>query len=197
MQCEYCEDDAVFVCSDCEKGLCWNHARLKVVCLDCVPKHEDIEIKIRTGSVKDKAFLEKFKRTLLLSDSEIEDHISNPNKFVFIAEVNNTPIGFAVLAKISEIEGWLSVIGVLPHFQRMGVGTKLMGAIINKSREFGLKRINVTTSNENVPALMLFMKRGFKVVEAKQDVYKEYGIYGFGVPGFDELRLQLSLYTGK
>ena len=131
MKCRYCEEDAAHACGDCGKGLCWNHARLKVVCLECVPKHEEIEINIRAGGIEDKPFVEKFKKTLFLSEREIEDELTSPHHFIFIAEVNNIPVGFVVLAKTSETQGCLSLIGVLPGYQRMGIGTRLMKSLMN------------------------------------------------------------------
>ena len=198
MRCEYCESDAAFACGDCGKGLCWNHARLKVVCTDCIPKHAEQEIRIRSGSIEDKPFVERnFKEVLLLSDEDLrdefdEDH-SPPNHSLFIAEVDNTPVGFASLAKTSEVQGWLGMMAILPSFQRRGIGDKLVNAVINKARELGLKQLVVTTSNENVPALMLYMKHGFKTVSVKHDVHEKHGIRGFGVPGFDDVRLEMKL----
>lgn len=192
MKCKYCEEEAVYACTYCGKGLCWDHVKLKVVCSDCIPQHEELEVKIRGGGLEDKPFVETFKKVLCLSDEDVEDNFS-PNHYIFISEVDNIPVGFAILAKTSEVQGWLSTMGVLPRFQRRGIGTRLVKTITDKSRELRLKQLVVTTSNEDVPALMLCMKHGFKIVSVKHDVYEKYGICGFGVPGFDELRLEMKL----
>jgi len=192
LKCKHCGEDAVFLCARCKTGLCWNHARLEIVCGECT-RTEKREVAIRRGRSADKIFVRKFRKILLLSDDDIEELFKN---VVLIAEVNGKAVGFIVFTQQTKEEGWLNVMGVLPQYQRLGIGTGLLDALVEISKKRKIKKLHLTTSNENVPGLMFYMKNGFKIVRVRRDAYRRYGICGFGVPGYDELKLELMIGDG-
>ena len=59
-------------------------------------------------------------------------------------------------------------IGVLAPYRGQGVGKALMSAALNKAREKGLTRIELTVRENNLPAIALYEKMGFE----KEGIHK-------------------------
>lgn len=65
-------------------------------------------------------------------------------------------------------EIYLDTISVSPSFQGRGIGTKLLKAIIEKSRSEGHKKLGLLVDLENPNAKKLYEALGFKSVGKKQ-----------------------------
>ena len=58
----------------------------------------------------------------------------------------------------------LTYIGVRPDQRGRGVGKRLLNAFVEASRSRGYRSIALSVEQENLPAVSLYEKRGFKVV---------------------------------
>ena len=102
-------------------------------------------------------------------------------------------------------EAWnaivLVMLNVLPGFQGRGGGRSLLDALREQAQERGLARLLVATTNDDLPALSLYQRYGFRLVEVvagrvAEDHAPEV-IAGFaGIPVRDEMRLELQLPPG-
>ncbi|MBN2500963.1 MAG: GNAT family N-acetyltransferase [Anaerolineales bacterium] len=55
-------------------------------------------------------------------------------------------------------------IDILPEYQRIGLGTRLMDTFEDHLRAHGVKGVHLGTSNQNYKALPFYEKRGFQLV---------------------------------
>lgn len=67
-----------------------------------------------------------------------------------------------------EGEVYIDTISVSPSFQGKGIGTKLLKAIIKKSRSEGHKKIGLLVDLQNPNAKKLYSALGFEAIDKKQ-----------------------------
>ena len=104
-------------------------------------------------------------------------------------------ITFRVSGKEMEI---LSLDSLREH---KGIGTLLLNAAIGKARDSGLERIMLITTNDNLPALRFYQKRGFDLVQVRRNALEqarkikpEIPLIGMdGIPIKHEIELELIL----
>ena len=83
-----------------------------------------------------------------------------------VAEDGGRIVGF-VLGRIVhspvELRGvaWIELIGVLPSYQRQGIGRKMVQAWMDRCREKGIKKVHVTISWRDWWMLSFFEALGF------------------------------------
>ena len=199
MSCKYCKEDAVYRCSVCGRTLCVEHVKLRTVCLSCIkrtPSEYTIE---EVTSAKDR---EEIRRLVQRFWGE-EEQLTFDRKFIvaelpaYVAKVKKDIIGF-----VSFTEAYDAVIvvalGVLHQYQGSGVGKSLIGKVEVEARRMLKKRLLVSTSNDDLPALAFYQSLGFQIYEVKPNVIAEkHGEILEGIGGLplrDELRLQKICY---
>ena len=104
-------------------------------------------------------------------------------------------ITFRVIGKEMEI---LSLDSLHEH---RGTGTALLNAATEKARDRGLERIMLITTNDNLPALRFYQKRGFDLVrihrnmlEQARRIKPEIPLIGMdGIPLKHEIELEMIL----
>ena len=99
--------------------------------------------------------------------SRLEDVIRQNREYTnlaaFVAEVDGQIAGYSTLIDHEEKKDY-TIVGSLvvhPNFRGKGVGTRLIEACINRSRELGRKVVTLGTWHENKPALRVYRKTGF------------------------------------
>jgi ribosomal protein S18 acetylase RimI-like enzyme len=114
----------------------------------------------------------------------------------YIARADNNIIGFASFAE-SDDAVIVVALGVLPRYQGFRVGTRLIEKIQSETKRLRKRRILVSTSNDDLPALAFYQSLGFQIFEAKPNLIAEKHrtiLRGLGgLPVRDELRLQKTL----
>jgi ribosomal protein S18 acetylase RimI-like enzyme len=87
----------------------------------------------------------------------------------------------------------LVVLSVLPAYQGRGGGRALIDAVRGEAARLGLAKLLVVTSNDDLPALALYQRYGFRIREVIPGrIAQEHGgeLPGFfGIPVRDEVRL--------
>ena len=85
-------------------------------------------------------------------------------------------------------------LGILPKYQNAGVGKSLIEKVETEAKRLGKKKLLVSTSNDDLPALAFYQSLGFQIYEVKPNVVAEkHGMVLKGIGGLpvrDELRLQ-------
>jgi ribosomal-protein-alanine N-acetyltransferase len=64
--------------------------------------------------------------------------------------------------------GWIATLGVLPAYRRMGIAETLLARC---EEELGLPRIRLSVRRSNEPALALYRKTGYQMVETWRGYY--------------------------
>jgi ribosomal protein S18 acetylase RimI-like enzyme len=114
----------------------------------------------------------------------------------FVAKIGKKVIGFVSFAEV--LDGLIIVaLAVLPEYQDMGVGSSLIVKVEGEARTSRKKKILVSTSNDDLPALAFYQSLGFQLYEVKPNVIAEKHegqLKGIGnLPVRDELRLRKSV----
>ena len=92
--------------------------------------------------------------------------------FIFLAKHNNEIVG--VVALINQKTFFeLSKMSVLPKYQGLKIGEKLMHFCIEFAKSKDWKSITLYSHRKLVPAINLYKKVGFKEVEIEKEVHYE------------------------
>ena len=195
MRCEYCEKDAVYKCGVCGKLLCAEHVKLGTVC----PSHLNrTKLAYTISEVTNGEERSKIRR-LVKSFWGEEEQLTFGREFAvaelpaYVARVRNSIIAFVSIAEMRDAVV-IVALGVLPRYQGSGVGSRLVEKAEGEARRLRKRRLLVSTSNDDLPALAFYQSHGFQIYEVKPDVasQKHGGVlHGIGeLPVRDELRLQ-------
>lgn len=85
--------------------------------------------------------------------------------------------------------------------EMIGVGTRLVNAVIQVATDSACQCVRVVTTNDNLRALAFYQKRGFRITEVRPDeitnsrrLKPEIPLIGYnGIPIWDEIELKLTL----
>lgn len=112
-----------------------------------------------------------YKRLLGLARHDIEikesDSADRPNVTDFIAKDKNKVIGFIQLVRLPEnmdFPGghWLFSLRVDLFYRRMGIGSRLVEAVIKRASDEGARDLFFLVNKNNHRAIKLYLKSGFK-----------------------------------
>jgi len=199
MSCKYCGKDAVYRCSVCGKQICAEHLKLRTVCPYCIKKTtlEYAIDKVASDEEREKV------RELVQRFWGEEEQLTFDRKFMvaelptYVAKVGNNVVGFVSFTKADDAV-IVVALGVLPRYQRSGVGRSLIEKVDGEAKRMQKKRLLVSTSNDDLPALAFYQSLGFQIYEVKPNVIAEkHGEISEGIGGLpvrDELRLRKVLH---
>jgi N-acetylglutamate synthase-like GNAT family acetyltransferase len=188
----------VLRCSRCGKFVDWEDARLQVVC-GCRPRLDLPGVVVRDAAPGDRAavndlFQRDFGRVPMIAYGD-ELHLETAD--VIVAEMDGDLAG-ALAHRV--LRGALQVVALAtdPMWQRSGVGAYLVAAAERIAREKGLPRVIVATTNDNLPSLYFYQRRGYCISEllpgAVPKHFNKAPSVGFaGIPMRDEIHLEKDL----
>lgn len=98
------------------------------------------------------------------------------SKYFLLAKNNNEVIGYVIgnLIKESNI-GWVLSLGVHPKARGKNIGSTLTKALIDLIDESNCDGIYLTVHPNNVSAVRIYEKLGFKVIEKVSNYYLDNG----------------------
>jgi len=113
-----------------------------------------------------------------------------------VAHADGDMIGFLAFSQLADAV-IIVALGILPEFQGSGVGKGLVERLEDEARSIHKRRLLVSTSNDDLPALGFYQSLGFQIYEVKPNVIAEkHGEVLTGIGGLpirDELRLRKNL----
>jgi ribosomal protein S18 acetylase RimI-like enzyme len=188
---------AVLRCSRCGKYVDWEDAQVQVVCT-CRPHLDLPPVFVREATNTDRAaarelFERDFGRTRIVAFGEVMDIDQMP---ALVALMTDEPAG-ALAYRIHGDALHIVALATDPMWQRSGVGGQLVVEAELLARRLGLMRLVVATTNDNLPALFFYQRRGYRLTDlAANSVMTHTGrhVLGFGgIPVRDEVRLEKKL----
>ena len=118
-----------------------------------------------------------------------------------IISVNNKSIASSIKKYSTCSRKEMEILSLDSLHEYKGIGTLLLNAAIGKARDSGLERIMLITTNDNLPALRFYQKRGFDLVQIRRNALEqarkikpEIPLIGMdGIPIKHEIELELIL----
>ena len=100
------------------------------------------------------------------------EELSNPLAVFRVALLDGKIAGYVGMHHIVD-EGYITNVAVFPQYRRMGVGTKLIKALIKyaKANDLTMLTLEVRVSNEG--AIALYEKLGFEDEGVRPDFYRD------------------------
>ena len=116
------------------------------------------------------------------------EYINNPNQAAFVAVHNNLWIGSIRVCKRWNNNAFIDDLSISRQFRGKGIGTTLMDAAVNWSKENNLNGVSLETQDINLLACRFYMKYGFKLggidclVYTAEEYKKETALYFYLLP---------------
>jgi ribosomal protein S18 acetylase RimI-like enzyme len=189
---------AILRCGRCGKFVDWLDARLQVVC-GCRPHLELPPVLVREATPSDRVkalelFTRDFGPAQLVSYGE---PISLDNAAALVAETDSEIAGALAWRHFA---GALHILALAtdPMWQRAGVGGHLIAEAELLARRENWPRVIVTITNDNLPALYFYQRRGYRISAILRDSIaahtRDQTATGFaGIPILDEVQLAKDL----
>ncbi len=186
---------SVLRCARCGRFMDWADARLQVEC-SCRARTTLPPVFVREAGPADAQatldlFQRDFRRTTVLAFGEMMNLADLP---AVVAEMKDEMAGALAYRVLSDA---LQIVALAtdPMWQRCGVGGYLVAEVELMARERGLPRLIFCASNDNLPALYFYQRRGFRITEvvpgAMLPHIKPAFACGFaGIPVRDEIRFE-------
>ena len=191
---------AVLRCSRCGTFVDWAEARAQVVC-ECRPRIELPPVLVREAADAERAaalelFRRDFGRSGIVAFGQLMDVDAAPT---IVAEMNGE-LGGALAYRLVDAGLHIFALATDPMWQRSGVGGYLLAEAELMARRLRLPRVIVSTTNDNLPALYFYQRRGYHVAEwipnGAAAHARNAGVRGFGgIPIRDEVRLEKTIST--
>ena len=160
---------SVLRCSRCGKFVDWEDARLQIVC-GCRSHVQLPPVAARQATEADRArvralFVTDFGRSKLIAFGEEFQADTVP---AIVAEVDGDLAG-ALAYRLQPGELQIVALATDPEWQRSGVGGRLVDHAEQVAREAGVAHVTVATTNDNLPALYFYQRRGYRLTEVMVD----------------------------
>jgi ribosomal protein S18 acetylase RimI-like enzyme len=185
---------AVLRCARCGRFVDWGEAQVQIVC-ECRPRLELPPVMVRESTDSDRQaarelFAQDFGRTKIVAFGEVMDLDQMPT---LVAVMHSEPSGALAYRLLGGNTLHIVALATDPMWQRSGVGGHLVAEAELLARRLKLTRIVVATTNDNLPALYFYQRRGYRLTALEpSSVMNAHGEQpGFaGIPVRDEIRLE-------
>ena len=196
--CEFCTSKPQYQDRRTGQKVCLEHARLEVVAAGQGAAAQPLTIRPATAS--DHARIQELS-CYFWDETDVDCFDGQYNVLAcpaFLACDGDEVVG---LASYTIEADWsaalLLMLNVLPSYQGRGGGRALLDALCEEAARRCLERITVVTSNDDLPALALYQRYGFRFTEVIPGrIAQDHGgeFRGFaGIPVRDEIRLEYRL----
>jgi GNAT superfamily N-acetyltransferase len=195
---EFVAKPSVLRCGRCGKFVDWDEAQLQVVC-SCRPHIPLPPVLVRESTDAErplvKALFERdFGRTHIVGFGEV----LNVDEMPALVATMHDEVSGALAYRLLGDGLHIVALATDPMWQRSGVGGHLVAETELLARRLGLMRLVVTSTNDNLPALYFYQRRGYRLVAVTPGSMLAHtggvAIPGFaGIPVRDEIRLEKQL----
>lgn len=118
--------------------------------------------------------IEKQSFSLPWSEQAFEESMTYEHAvfLVAVSEETGEAAGYIGMYRVFN-EGDITNIAVAPKYRGMGIGTKLMEALIKRAAELGLQDIILEVRESNSAAIDLYKKSGFEKIGIRKNFYEK------------------------
>ena len=130
----------------------------------------DIEKVLHVINISNRAFTKVVPSTLHegmeIPFQSFKEFFEDASVTFFVYKTAGKIIGTAALRILSETKGRLRMVGVLPEYQRKGIGTTLVKHIEDVAIQKGLQTIDLFTLKKATWAVSFYQKMDYKIVSS-------------------------------
>jgi N-acetylglutamate synthase-like GNAT family acetyltransferase len=164
-QLEFGAKPTVLRCARCGRFVDWEEARLQIVCR-CRPRVELPPVIVRQALPEDRAAtLALFRRDFgHVEVAPFGSRIELEDKPALVAEMKGELAG-ALAYRLLPDALQILALATEPMWQRSGVGEHLVAEAEVLTRRHGLRRVLFATTNDNLPSLYFYQRRGYRISE--------------------------------
>lgn len=101
-----------------------------------------------------------------------EGYILKPGGYIFMALLNEEPVGTAALLKNPDGSFELAKMAVTDKAQGLKIGYALGAAALQQARQLQAPRVELLSNRKLTPALNLYRKLGFEEVPVPENYYE-------------------------
>jgi len=187
----------VLRCARCGRFVDWEEAQVQTVC-GCRPRLSLPPVLVRQAAPEDREpslalFRHDFGRAAIVAFGEVMTLENHP---AIVAEMKGELAG-ALAYRLQPGAFQIIALATDPMWQRSGVASHLVGEAELLTRRHGLSRLVFATTNDNLPALYFYQRRGWTITEVAAGAMitrSPAAHVGFaGIPVRDEIRLEKRL----
>ena len=102
--------------------------------------------------------------------NNLKNDFSNPNSTYFIAKLDDEIVGFAGILTICDEANIMNIVSKV-NKRHLGIGTKLLHALVDSAKKQNSKSITLEVNINNYPAINLYEKFGFKRIGLRKKYY--------------------------
>ena len=96
------------------------------------------------------------------------DEFDTKGIFVALHAQAGKPVGYIISFKRRDF-GYISVVAVIPEFQRQGIASAMISAAVDYLQSLHLNEVAIDVYVTNIPAVEAYKKMGFRVVETFEE----------------------------
>jgi ribosomal protein S18 acetylase RimI-like enzyme len=190
----------VLRCARCGRFVDWEEARVQTVC-GCRPRIELPPVLVRQAEPEDREaalalFRRDFGRAAIVAFGQVMPLEDQP---AIVAEMKGELAG-ALAYRLLPDANALHVVALAtdPMWQRSGVASHLVAEAEVLARRHGLKKLVFATTNDNLPALYFYQRRGWTITDVAPGAMIRHrttpdGVGFAGIEVRDEIRLAKEL----
>ena len=104
------------------------------------------------------------------SINNLKSDYASPNSKYFVAKIDNEIVGFAGILKICDEANIMNIVTKV-NKRHLGVGTKLMEALISTAKDLQCTSITLEVNEHNIYAINLYKKFNFKRIGLRKKYY--------------------------
>ena len=102
----------------------------------------------------------------------LKEELENPNSHYIVAKIGEDIVGFAGFKQIADEANVMNIVAK-KSFRHQGIGSILLENLISLSEDLNMSSITLEVSANNIYAIKLYEKFGFKNVGVRKNYYKD------------------------
>lgn len=118
-----------------------------------------------TGAEKDLENIKELAREAGSEPGEVEEFLERDR--ILRARRDDEFRGFAAFRLENDV-CMIDELGVLDGCRNEGVGKAILEEVTKRCRTEGVDKVRIETSNDNIPAIALYQKTGFRIKEVRE-----------------------------